>query len=130
MLIPLLVLASAGYVGHKEYKKRKAFTPERKALYARAMNSAADPTELRKLAASFESVGLHEQAMKLMKRASLREAPETVKAARREIFKKAMNSQDPDAIEKIAKAHEEVGAEGAAQALRLQAETLRAVKSA
>jgi len=129
-LIPLLIASTAGYFGHKEYKRYKAFTPERKALYERAMNSPTDPNDLRKLAAAFDAQGLNKQADKLRKRAMLREAPDAVKAARQAVFKKAMNSNDPAAIDAVAAAHEKVGAEGAAQALRIQAETLRSVKNA
>ena len=130
MLIPLIVLGTSAFYGHKAYKVHKAFTPERKALYSKLMNSPSDPTALRSAADSFQAAGLTKQADMLRKRAALREAPESLKAARREVFKKAMGSNDPSAIEAVAKAHEDVGAEGAAQALRVQAETLRAVKAA
>lgn len=130
MLIPLIALGLGGFFGHKEYKKFKANTPERKALYTKLMNTPSDPAELRRIANTFEKEGLKKQANMLRKRALLRELPPSLKAARQAAFKKAMNSKDPAAIEAVAKAHEEVGAEGAAQALRVQAETLKAVKDA
>ncbi len=129
-LLPLLIASTVGYFGHREYKKHKAYTPERKTVYTRMMNSPTDPQTLRTAADTFAKDGLTKQADMLRKRATLRELPADIKAARQQVFKKAMNSQDPDAIEMVAKAHEKVGAEGAAEALRVQAETLRAVKSA
>src|SRR6266702_8869066 len=127
-LIPILIASTAGYFGHREYKKYKAYTPERKEVFKRMMNSPTDPVTLRAAASTFEKDGLTKQADTLRKRAALREAPGTLKAARQQVFKKAMKSQDPDAIEQVAKAHEAVGAVGAAESLRIQAATLRSVK--
>ena len=128
--IPAIVVGSGLYYGYGEFKKWRANTPERKAVYQKAMNSPTDPNELRALAAQFEQAGLKKQADMLRKRAALREAPNEIKAARQAAFKKAMNSNDPNAIDVMADAHEKVGAEGAAQALRMQAATLRSVKEA
>ena len=129
-LIPLLLLSTGGWYGYKYHQKRKAFTPERRAIYERAMNSAMPPEQLQTLAAAFEKEGLTAQALLLRKRAALRSAPPEVKAQRKAIFVQAMNSQNPDAILQVAQAHEDIGAVGAAQDLRFQAETLKAVKDA
>jgi len=130
MIIPVIAVSLASYFGLKAYKKKKAFTPERRSIYETAMNSPMDPQKLRDLAAAFEKEGLSAQALMLQKRAALREAPESVKAQRRTVFKQAMSSTNPVGIQAVAKAHEELGATGAAQALYLQAETLKAVKNA
>lgn len=130
MIFPLVVAGLGGWFGVNEFKKWRAYTPERKAMFEKAMNSPMDPGQLRAMADSFERDGLKKQAIALRKRASLREAPDSVKAKRREVFKKAMQSTDPRAIESVAKAHEEIGAVGAASALKIQAETLRAVQGA
>jgi len=53
-----------------------------------------------------------------------------VKAARRMAFKKAMGSDNPDAILEVAKAHEALGAMGAAAELKLRAANVSALKSA
>lgn len=131
MIFPLLLLASGGFLGHRWYKKRHALTPERKAAFDRAMNDVTStPDSLRVLALSFEKVGLSDQAKSLRKRAALKEAPPEVKAARREVFTKALNSQDPEFIAKVAEAHEQIGATGAAETLRQQVESVKAVKDA
>jgi len=130
MIFPLLFL-SGGFLGLRWYKKRHALTPERKAAFDRAMNDVmATPDSLRALAASFKKVGLSDQATTLMKRAALKEAPPEVKAARREVFTKALNSTDPEFIAKVAEAHEQIGATGAAEVLRQQVESVKAVKDA
>ncbi len=130
--LPLLLLSGGGWLGVREYKKRKALTPARQAVLENALN--ADPPwpveKLLALAAAFEKEGLAAQGKMLRQRAALYAAPQAVKDARRAVFMKAINSKDPDAILQVARAHEEIGAVGAAQALRLQAETLKAVKDA
>jgi len=131
MLLPLLLLSGAGWFGFKKYKEHKAFSPARKAAFERAMNdTAATSASLRSLAEAFEKEGLGDHARALRKRAALKEAPEPIKAARRAVFQKGLNSTDPATVEKIAAAHEAAGATGAAEALRLHAETLKAVKDA
>lgn len=131
-LVPVL-LAAGGWLGLKEYKRYKALTPERKAVFEKAMNSA-DPSVtveyLRELAAAFEKEGLTKEAKLLQQRADLKAAPPEVKAARRDVFLKAMQSSNPDAILDVAKAHQKLGATGAAEALRDHAEAVRAVKEA
>lgn len=130
-LIPLLLLSGGGYLGHREYKRRKALTPERKDVFAKAMNTEdATPSYLRSLADAFEAEGLGKEAKLLRQRAALKEAPPEVKAKRRAIFSKAMQSTNPDAILAVAKAHEKIGATGAAEALKAQADAVRAVKDA
>ena len=131
-LIPALV-AAGGWFGFKEYRRHKALTPERKAVFQSAMNASdpsVTPEYLRSLALAFAKEGLDKEAKLLNQRAALKEAPADVKAARREVFLKAMQSTNPDAILDVARAHEKVGATGAAEQLREQAEAVRAVKEA
>ena len=131
-LVPVL-LAAGGWFGLKEYRRHKALTPERQAVFQNAMN-AADPsvtsTYLRNLATVFAQAGLDKEAKLLTQRAALKDAPPEVKAARRDVFLKAMQSTNPDAILDVARAHEKEGATGAAEQLRAQAEAVRAVKEA
>lgn len=130
-LIPALLAGGAAWFGHRAYKRRKALTPERKAVFDKAINTEdATPTYLRSLADAFEAEGLTKEAKLLRQRAALKEAPPEIKAKRREIFTKAMQSTNVDAILEVAKAHEKIGATGAAEALKQQAEAVRAVKDA
>ena len=130
MLIPLLVLGGSWF-GYKAVRKHFASTPERKAAFEKAMNDQAlTSVDLRTLAQGFEKVGLKDFATALRKRAALKEAPPEVKAVRKEVFVKALNSTDPAFIEKVAAAHEAIGAVGAAQDLRMHAESVKAVKDA
>lgn len=131
MFLPLLLLSTGGFFGWKAYKKHTAMTPERKAAFNAAMNDVTiDPAKLRALAAAFAKEGLTKEAALLTKRAALKEAPPEVKKARQEVFQKALNSNDPTEVERIAAAHEQAGAVGAAEALRLHAESLKTVKDA
>jgi len=129
-LIPVLV-ASAGWFGWKKYQHTKALTPERKAIFDKAMNDeSATSAYLKQLADGFDKEGLAPEAKRLRQRAALKDAPPEVKARRREVFTKALQSTDPDAILAVAAAHEKIGATGAAEALRAQADAVRAVKDA
>jgi hypothetical protein len=131
MLFPLLLLATGGWFGHKAYKRYTALTPAREEAFRMAMNAEnADPARLRALAAAFEKVGLDKQAKLLRQRAALKEAPPEVKAKRQALFQSALNSKDPDAILKIAAVFEENGATGAAENLRMHAESVKAVGDA
>lgn len=131
-LVPVL-LAAGGWFGLKEYRRHKALTPERQAVFTEAMNASdpkVTPEYLRTLAVAFAKEGLDKEAKLLNQRAALKEAPAEVKAARREVFLKAMQSTNPDAILEVARAHEKLGATGAAEQLRAQAEAVRAVQDA
>ncbi len=131
MILPLLLLAGGSWFGYKAVKKHYALTPARAAAFDKAMNDMTlTPDQLRGLAQAFEKAGLEKMALALRKRAALKEAPPDVKAARRDVFTKALNSSDPTFIEKVADAHEQIGAVGAAQDLRLHAESVKAVKDA
>ena len=130
-LLPLLLLGTSGWFGAKYVREKRAFTPERRAVFERAINNETiAPAQLRELAAAFRKEGLPTQAALLEKRAALKEAPPDVKARRRAVFQKALSSTDPDAILEVAKAHEKIGALGAAETLREHAETVRTVKEA
>lgn len=125
-LIPLFIgslLVGGGAAAHRHIKRR-AFTPQRKQIYETAMQSCRDPVKLRQLAESFRSQGLTAQAKMLEKRAALREVPKDMAEARKVVFKAALQSKDPAAVLKVAQAHEQVGALGAAQRLRDYAQTL------
>jgi hypothetical protein len=128
-MIPVIIAGGIAYWGYKRFIK-KGMSPDRAKIYNEAMRSMADPAKLRSLADTFAKEGLTKPAEMLRKRAALREAPDSLKAARRTVFKKAMNSDNPDGILAVAKAHEDLGATGAADALRAQAEVVRAVKTA
>ncbi len=127
-LIPVLAIG-AGWLAYKKWIN-KGMTPERKQIFDAAMSSIVDTAKLRALADSFEKEGLRGEADLLRKRALLREAPADVKAARRQAFRKAMGSDNANAILEVAKAHEQVGAMGAAEELKQRAANVAALKNA
>jgi hypothetical protein len=127
-LIPVL-LAGGSWLAYRRFFN-KGMTPDRKKIYDAAIVSMQEPVKLRALADTFEKEGLRGEADMLRKRAALREAPPAVKAARRMAFKKAMGSDNPDAILEVAKAHEALGAMGAAAELKLRAANVSALKTA
>jgi hypothetical protein len=124
-LLPYLAAAGAGIVGWKLWERRPKMTPQRTAIYNEAMHSLKDPEKLSSLAAVFEGEGLSKQADMLRKRAQLRSAPDELKQARRRAFKNAMRSTDAAYVERIAKAHADEGATGAAERLYTRAKALR-----
>lgn len=129
--LPALLIGTGGWFGWKKYQHSKALTPERLAVFTKAMNTEdATPQYLRDLANAFAGYGLDKEAKLLNQRAALKEAPPEVKARRREVFIKAMQSTDVDKILAVARAHEQIGATGAAEKLREQADAVKAVKEA
>ena len=88
------------------------------------MTSLKHPTELRKLADSFDSVGLPEHAVTLRKRAALRELSPEIQAARKKEFQYAMTQTDPNAALKYADAFSDTAAFSAANHLRKYAAAL------
>jgi hypothetical protein len=110
-------------------KKRGQITKERTVIFETAMSDLKDPERLEKLADSFQKEGLKEHADLLRKRANLRRLPDDVKKQRREIFRKAMASRNPDAIELVANAFYKEGCIGASKALREHAEAVREIKA-
>ena len=129
-MIPVLIaLGAAGLAGHHVIKRRsngKPMSPDREKIFNELMATAIDPAKLRGTADVFEKEGLKVQAQALRKRAALREQTPELKKQRRFAFRKAMGSTDPVAVEGMAKVHEEVGAWGAAAALRQHAKNLKA----
>jgi hypothetical protein len=124
----LLPLALAGGAVGAHYYKKPCMTAERIKIYNQALaSSKLTPTQLRSLADVFQKEGCVEQANHLRARAALREAPPEVHAARKEVFRKALNSNNPDAIAKVADAFKKIGADGAAAKLKIREESVRAV---
>jgi len=126
-MIPFLPAAVAVLAGAAFFLKKKGggMTPARLTIYYTALNSERDPVKLRALAKTFKAEGLDAEAAMLEKRAKLRELPPEIKAARRQAFKDAMNSQNKDAILGMAQAYENEGATGAAEKLREYARGLQ-----
>ena len=126
LLIPVVVASLAGlaFAKSKTSQTQGVNTPTRQLIFQQALDTVKDPDELRKLAAVYKSEGLTAQADLLNKRAALRELPPDVKAARRAAFKAGMNSNDINAITKLADAFNQTGATGAANALRKYADGL------
>jgi len=131
MLIPLLIVGSvlgAAWAAkrHDKIPAKGVLTPERQVIFETALNEVVEPGKLRALAEAFRKQGLTSEALILEKRAKLRELAPEIKEARREVYRKAMSSTDPIAIDTIAKAFEDEGAVGAARNLREYAAALRA----
>lgn len=117
-LVPLLVggLLTAAVVSRKNSAKGK-MTPERTIVYETALSKLKDPDKLRQLADTFEGEDLRPQAEVLRLRANLRELPQEVKQARREVIKKALQCKDPEKVRAIALAFRMQGAVGTADKL-------------
>ena len=124
--VPFMVTAlgcTAVAVSRKRRKPR-GMTAERAQIYEAALVSLKDPGRLRSLADAFDSQGLSKQAKLLRQRADLNEAPPEKKLERRELYRKAMRSKNPQAVLQMAAAFDEVGATGAAFNLRQYAAAL------
>jgi hypothetical protein len=118
-VLPVAVAALAGLAwyraSHSTYGK---MTPERQIIYETAFKTLKDGKALRTLAGEFDKEGLGSFGDMLRKRAALREMPEETRLARREAFKKGMNSTNAAAIENLAQAFISEGAIGSAEKLR------------
>jgi len=131
-LLPYAImgLAAGALVTDTTRKREKGvLTPERKIVFETAINDVKDVDKLRALAKAFRDEGLPHHADFLEKRARLRQLPPETKAARKEVFRKAMASDNPQAIMGVAAAYERDGATGAANALREYARSLVKVDS-
>jgi hypothetical protein len=96
-------------------------TPERKEVYANALEFLQDPLRLNKMADEFQGEGLKIEALMLRKRAEWRSrTPEQCKA-HDEIFRKGMASTNVHGILEVAKAFESLTATIKAQMLRKHA---------
>lgn len=128
-LLPLVIASLVAAAYHQTSKSPKSvpkgtLTPERQMIFHTAMNEMREPESLRKLATVYRDQGLPAHADQLEKRAKLRELPDDVKKARREAYRKAMTSQNPDGIRQVARVFESTGATGAAEKLREYADGL------
>jgi hypothetical protein len=125
-MLPLLPIGIAALVGTsfwfaKNRKDSKAtMSAERAIIYSNALQ-LKDPEKMRTMAAAFGAEGLTECQKMLEKRATLRELPQEVKAARAAAFKVGMNSQNSEEVFKLAKTFDDAGCTGAAEALRTYA---------
>lgn len=128
LILGLGALIAGAWYAKREHDKKGPpgiLTPERKVIFETALNEVKEPAKIRALADAFRQQGLYNEAVILEKRAKLRELSPEIKEQRREIFKKAMASNDPIAVETVALAFEQEGATGAASALREYAQSLR-----
>lgn len=127
--VGLALGAAAGAAASKLGKPADhgVLTPARADVFGVAMESLRDPREFRMLADAFDRKGLGDQAEMLRRRAQLREEPAEVKERRREAFKAAMASDDPDKVEQVAAAFERRAATHAARRLRFHVRALRAL---
>lgn len=132
MPIPLIPVVVGGLGAAALWRVKKLnygkMTPERKQVFEQAIKSITDPVKLRKLASSFDKVGLKKEGQELRKRASLREVPDHIKEKRAEAFKKGMASKDPAKVSKLANAFHAIGAYKAAEKLRTYAARLIPMK--
>lgn len=117
-ILPVIIAIFAGGALYTSNKKIVGMTPERVALYQWLLNSKVSSEKLASFADKFRKEGLIPQANLLAKRARLRAMPPEMKAQRRAIFKKALSSKNPAAIENMANILEKEGATGAARRLR------------
>jgi hypothetical protein len=97
---------------------------QRTAVYKAALDEVKDPDKLNALAAVFAGEGLTAHADVLRRRAALHSATPEEKKARRAVYRKAMASQNVEAIWDVAQAFEDSGATGAAENLRAHAKAV------
>lgn len=124
-----LIPVAAGLVAwrwHVNRKNKKAFTPERQAVYESAMHFVKDPTKLNKLADAYQKQGLATQATNLRSRANLPKTNPKIQAAYQNALKQGLVSTDPVAINALATAFEQKGAMNVASTLRQYAAGLKA----
>lgn len=127
MILPVaLCIVTMGGLAVKSWKDNRAnripkrtLTQERADLLNRTLNTTnLPPEEIRKVAAAFGAEGFKDEEKLLIKRAALRELPQEVKQARREVFRKAMRSTDKQKVMQIADVFEREGSVGSANSLR------------
>ena len=105
-------------------------TPARENLFQNAMVQKKSPEAFRGLADMFDQAGLPVQAKLLRARADARAAGPQALAARREIIRKAWDSQDPKIMRSAADACEQGGMTSCAGRLREGAQALEDAKKA
>jgi hypothetical protein len=103
-------------------------TPERKALYERAMASVESSERLEQIAAAFAEEGLDAHAELLRRKAKLRQlSPENARA-RGLTFLRGLASSNVEAVDRLAANYQAEGSIVAAKALRRHADALRSVR--
>src|SRR5688572_14057941 len=122
-LIPMAVTSGLGlgyaiFKVHNLSRLKGVLTPIRERIYLEALNSLRAASDLRHLASAFRGESLFEEADLLDKRAAIKELPEHIRHARRAVVKEAMTWRDPDKVNRLAKAFDDVGANGSAALLR------------
>lgn len=134
--LPIVGLGVGSVAAYQLFRKRgtekysECMTPERIKIYELAIATLKDSRKLRVLADEFEKQGCKAEAEHLRKRAALRDLPAEQKAANKKLYKQAMASKNVGAIAKIAAKFESLGADGAAEHLRLREKSLRDLKAA
>jgi hypothetical protein len=111
--------------------KRGEMTADRETTYREAMGKEdATPEELEELATVFKAEGLLAEAEMLLGRASLRRLPPEILAQRKEIYRKAMTSDNPEEIREFASAFDAGHAFKGAESLRKHALAVEAAHEA
>jgi hypothetical protein len=119
VLIPAGVAALTIGVLLRRPKDYGAMTPDRKSIYRNALaGGVQEPEKLEELAKLFENQGLREEGKLLRKRAALRRLPDEIKLARKEVFRKALESKNKPGVLQVAQKYEDEGCTSAAQRLR------------
>lgn len=125
MIVPIVLAGGAGYAWWKHKKHAKGMTPERKATFeALLKDQTVTPDKLITMGKEFDSAGLKAEGNELRKRAAILTAPKATLDARKDAFKKAMNSADAAAVKSVAEAFHKVGHYEAATKLRNYAKGL------
>jgi hypothetical protein len=111
--------------------KRGEMTPDRETAYREAMGrETATPEELEELAETFKAEGLVAEAEMLFNRASLRRLPPEIIAQRKDIYRKAMTSDNPEEIREFASSFDAGHAIKGAESLRKHADAVEAAHAA
>jgi hypothetical protein len=125
MLIPIaVVLGTATLYRIYRRPRRVGMTGKRRQIYESALVTLKQPEKLRALATAFEGEGLIAEADLLKKRAAIRELPKAKREARREVFRKAIQSSNIPAIRAVADEFRAAGCTGAAANLYAHADSL------
>ncbi len=132
-MIPVVLGALAvgtGVAVYRSHRKGSGMTPQNKQVFEAAIKTLKDPEKLNTLAAAFDKKGLKAEAIILRKRAAIFSAPPSVVAEKKAVFKKAMKSSKPEAVNKVAQEFHKQGHFEVANQLRNYAKGLFHVKSA
>jgi hypothetical protein len=125
MLIPIAVVLGTATL-YRIYRRppRMGMTGKRRQIYESALVTLKQPEKLRALATAFEGEGLIAEADLLNKRAAIRELPKAKREARREVFRRAIQSSNIPAIRAVADEFRAAGCTGAAANLYAHADSL------